>query len=336
MNKFLVSVFLLIANVSFAQAPSGYYSAMDGKTGEDLRLALFDIIRGHTSASYDDLWTHFEATDVDANGKVWDIYSNNPNGSSSYVYSFGTDQCGQYSGEGDCYNREHIIPQDWFNGNYPMYTDLFNLYPTDGFVNGKRSNLPYGEVGNATWVSQNGSKLGNCNYPGYSNTVFEPIDEFKGDLARSYFYMITRYQNVSHSWSSAIMNGKVFDPWFMKMIYDWHIQDTVSQKEIDRNNAIYQIQGNRNPYIDYAWLVDYAWDDLVGVENINEEENQVVINNLGVWLKHPGEINLYDLTGKLIGSYSTTHLDYPSLDPGVYIVSVLSQNKVVSKKIALH
>ncbi|NIK72839.1 endonuclease I [Thermonema lapsum] len=263
----LVAVFLWANSVAGAQ-PANYYSSAEGKTGYALKTALHNIIKNHQVQSYSSLWNHFQSTDKKPNGKVWDMYSDVPGGTPAYEYSFGSDQCGSYSKEGDCYNREHSFPKSWFNNASPMYSDLFHLYPTDGYVNQKRGNYPFGEVANPEWVSTNGSKLGPCSFPGYSGKVFEPIDEYKGDFARTYFYMATRYQDIIASWenytsySDAVLDGssdKVFEDWALNLLYSWHVQDPVSQKEIDRNNAIYAIQGNRNPYIDHPEWVSAVW-----------------------------------------------------------------------------
>lgn len=271
-KRLQLAVFLLLVMVIspvrfFAQAPAGYYNTANGLTGTPLRLALHNIIDNHMVKSYDFLWTAFKTTDDKPNGKVWDMYSDKPSGTPSYEYTFTSDQCGNYSGEGDCYNREHSWPKSWFNDASPMVSDMFHLYPTDGYVNGKRSNYPFGEVGSATWTSTNGSKLGNCNYPGYSGTVFEPIDEYKGDFARTYFYMSTRYYTEDGSWgSNGMVNGADLEPWAAKMLLEWHHNDPVSQKEVDRNNTVYGFQNNRNPFIDHPEWADYIWDPNVGVE----------------------------------------------------------------------
>ena len=162
-----VTLFLFVATISFAQAPAGYYTAAEGQSGEALRTALYNIIKTHTTLSYNQLWQSFYTTDARPdNGKVWDMYSDRPGGTPAYYFTFGSDQCGNYSGEGDCYNREHSVPKSWFGGSTPpMYTDLFHLIPTDGFVNSKRGNLPIGKVINATWTSSNGSKWAPPTFP---------------------------------------------------------------------------------------------------------------------------------------------------------------------------
>jgi len=138
----LVAVFLWANSVAWAQ-PANYYSSAEGKTGYALKTALHNIIKNHQVQSYSSLWNHFQSTDKKPNGKAWDMYSDVPGGTPAYEYSFGSDQCGSYSKEGDCYNREHSFPKSWFNNASPMYSDLFHLYPTDGYVNQRRGNYPY-------------------------------------------------------------------------------------------------------------------------------------------------------------------------------------------------
>lgn len=257
-------IFTLILN---AEIPAGYYDSATG-SGYTLKTQLHNIIDDHTVVSYDALWTHFQSTDVDNyyenNGSPLDMYSENPSGPDPYNWTFVSDQCGNYTGEGSCYNREHSFPKSWFNDASPMYSDIFHLYLTDGYVNGRRSNWPFGEVNAPTWTSLNGSKVGPCSYPGYTGTVFEPLDEFKGDFARSYFYMATRYEDVISGWpGSDMLDGsadKVYTDWALNMLIEWHTNDPVSQKEIDRNNIIYSdVQGNRNPFIDNPNYVYQIW-----------------------------------------------------------------------------
>ncbi len=261
--KILTTLFvsLIITLGLTAQIPAGYYDAAAGKTGAELKTALYDIIKGHSAVSYATLWTSFQTTDKRADGKVWDMYSN-------CTYTFGSDQCGSYGGECDCYNREHSWPKSWFNDATPMYTDLFHIVPTDGYVNGRRSNYPFGTVSSPTYTSGNGSKLGSCSYPGYTGIVFEPIDEYKGDFARNYFYMATRYENVISVWHSYDANAEavlqansfpVFEDWFKNLLLAWNNSDPVSAKEIARNNAVYAIQHNRNPFIDHNEYVASVW-----------------------------------------------------------------------------
>lgn len=262
-NLYLFILFLLVAVTLSAQEPAGYYSAAENKSDATLKTALFGIVGNHTAVSYDALWTAFKTTDKRADGKVWDIYSNATN------YVFGTNQCGNAPSEGSCYNREHSFPKSWFNDATPMYSDLFHLYPSDGYVNNRRGNLPFGEVGSVSYSSNNNyCRLGTSNFPGYSGTVFEPADEFKGDLARTYFYMVTAYEDRVSGWNSDHLDGTKYpalNSWSVALLLKWHRNDPVSAKEINRNNVIYNnFQHNRNPFIDHPELAEYIWGDKKG------------------------------------------------------------------------
>ncbi|SHH09376.1 endonuclease [Flavobacterium defluvii] len=266
MKKNYFLLLLLFSAIGFAQIPSGYYNTATG-TGYTLKTQLYNIIKGHTDNGYAGLYTTYQTSDVDNfyenDGTVLDMYSENPSGTDPYNYSTGsTQRCGNYSAEGDCYNREHIIPQSVFNEQSPMVADAHFITPTDGKVNGMRSNYPHGTVSTATYTSQNGSKLGSSSVSGYSGTVFEPINAFKGDIARMYFYFATRYENTVAGYSYAMFNGsnnQVFTTDFLNMLLAWHAQDPVSAREIARNNAVYARQGNRNPYIDHPEYVNQIW-----------------------------------------------------------------------------
>lgn len=251
--------------------PANYYSTASGN-GALLKTQLHNIIKTHNRRSYTQLWTDYQTTDKKFNGKVWDMYSDRPCDSSLYEYTFVTNQCGTYTQEGNCYNREHTIPDSWWGGSTTdsMYTDLFNVIPTDGYVNGQRGNYTFGTVGSASYTSTNGSKRGSCNYPGYNGVqgiVFEPIDEYKGDFARIFFYMITRYESRIPQWATfanaadALDGSKYpgFKPWQLNLLLEWHNNDPVDQKEINRNNAVYSIQGNRNPFVDNPQYVSLIW-----------------------------------------------------------------------------
>ena len=271
---FSLVIALTFALLAVAQ-PANYYNSANGLTGHQLKVALHGIIKGHTSISYAQLWNAFWSTDNKGNGVVWDMYSDRPNGTPPYVYYLGQDQCGNYSGEGDCYNREHSWPQSWFNNDGIARTDLHHIFPVDGWVNNKRANFAFGEVGSASWTSQNGSKLGSCKTPGFSGTVFEPIDEYKGDFARAIMYMSVRYYTEDGSWSSSDMTTKSeIQPWAIDLLLRWNEQDPVSDKEKERNEAIYyDYQYNRNPFVDHPEYARMIWDSSW---SIAEEGNEAV------------------------------------------------------------
>lgn len=251
-------------NINAAE-PSGYYSTCEGKSGASLLSALNSKIGSHTNVGYDGLWNVYKTSDVKPNGKIWDMYS-------TKEWPVNSQHCGNYKNVGDCYNREHSFPKSWFSKASPMVSDAYHIYPTDGKVNGQRSNFPYGECANGTTLSGNGGvkalgKLGASTYPGYSGTVFEPVDEYKGDFARTYFYMAACYNDKIAGWNSDMLAGNkfpAFKSWAINMLMKWHRQDPVSQKEIDRNDAVYKYQKNRNPFIDHPELAEHIWGDKSG------------------------------------------------------------------------
>ena len=261
----LIAFLLVVTSLLWATAPNGYYTAstLDGKNTANLRSAFQTIItNGHSVVSYSGLWTAYGTTDLNSSGKIWDMYSN-------CSFTLGTDQdSGSGSNECDVYNREHTTPQSWFGGASPMYSDLFNVYPTDKIVNAQRGNLPYGEVGTVSYTSGNGCKIGTCDFAGYTGEVFEPIDEYKGDFARTYFYMATRFADVIPGWVSSYGSsypvGVIYSAsnlglstYAANLFLAWSRQDPVSAKEIARNDAVYSVQNNRNPFIDFPGLEEY-------------------------------------------------------------------------------
>ena len=265
MKRFYIFILLLVT-VFVLQAqnrviPAGYYDNAAGKTGDELKEALHNIIKNDNHTSYAGLWTAYATTDKKpGTNYIWDIYSDNPNGTPPYQYTYSSDQCGSYNGEGSCYNREHVWAQSWTNDNSTHKTDLHHVYPTDGYVNAQRSNYAFGEVGTASWTSLNGGKLGTCKTSGYTGPVFEPIDEYKGDIARALMYVSVRYYTEDGSWSTSGMTNKSeILPWAVTMLLRWHAEDPVSEKEIARNEAVYNIQGNRNPFVDHPEYAARIW-----------------------------------------------------------------------------
>jgi endonuclease I len=260
MKRTLLSLVLTLAlGVVWAQGPNGsanYYQGADGLKGKALKTKLSSIISsGVTVISYKGLYDAYKKTDTRSDGYVRDWYSNITN------YRHGIDNKGNYSKEGDMYNREHSVPQSWF-GDGNIKSDIVHVLPTDGYVNNRRGNLPLGEVNNATYQSANGySKLGSCRTSGYSGTVFEPNDEIKGDMARIYFYMITRYEGSCGSWGNSVFTSQYpgLTQWTLDMMMRWSKDDPVDDREVERNNAVYETQHNRNPFVDYPGLEEYTW-----------------------------------------------------------------------------
>jgi endonuclease I len=252
-------------NASLSQAVRDYYRKAYGLSGAALKAKLHEILATTQSAgAYANLWTMYKSTDATPSGKVWDMYSSTSQDGSAAAYWFDFDanrDKGSGGGsEGQFYNREHSWPQSTFNGSSSgdaAYTDGHHIVPTDKYVNNQRGDLPYGEVGTATKTFRNGSKLGPAEGGlGYSGTVFEIADIYKGDIARMHFYMALRYYGDANfeacAWAGA---GAKLLPWYDAMLKEWSAADPVSAKETARNEAVEAYQGDRNPFIDYPELV---------------------------------------------------------------------------------
>ncbi|WP_111683919.1 endonuclease [Winogradskyella tangerina] len=308
MKHFYLISLLFVSSISFAQVPSNYYDSANGLSGFALKTQLKRIINDSNDGlsteflhmdQGDNLDNLYGTSDLDLyyenDGTILDIYSENPTGVDPYNYVFQTDECsGSFSSEGDCYNKEHIIPKSVYNDASPMVDDGHTVIPTDGRVNGLRSNLPFGVVDDSQLISQsgvsnptmNGSKAGgnlNSGYSaGYTSTVFEPIDEFKGDVARMYFYFVTRYEDQVDNWSAFPMfngsNNQALDEPFLTILLTWHANDPVSQKEIDRNNTVFNYQNNRNPFVDNPNYANLIWSSSSDTTPPSDPTNLVASN----------------------------------------------------------
>lgn len=384
MKKITTLLSLFIATICFGQIPAGYYNTATG-TGYTLKTNLYNIIDNNTNSSgtanYGDLWTlytqsAFRDNYYENNGTLLDIYSEKPSGTDSYEYSSTSEQCSGStpSAEGGCYNREHTMPQSVFSSAYPMYSDAHFVLPTDNRVNGWRDNYPFGKVVTTTAVAAtngtvsnaastpvfmtNLSRLGqnsNTDYAaGYTGVVFEPIDEFKGDIARALLYFGTRYQNQVTGWSYAMFNGtsnQVYTNTFLNILIKWHLQDAVSAYEIAKNNAVYNFQGNRNPYIDHPEYVCQIWttqcaalstDGFISLNDVSvypnpSNENKINIQS-SVEIK---DIQLYSINGQLIKEvenpeFSNNFYTLDNLPKGFYFLRLSSDNQSTIKKVIIN
>lgn len=260
-NIYLCALALCASTTVYGAAPEGYYSSCNGKSKGSLKSQLYTIVKDHKALSYsDDTWKAFHFTDIDANGCWWDIYTTN--------HIEATDN----KPDNSVMNVEHTFPKSWWGGaKNDAYKDIVHLMPVNSIANSTRGNVPYAEVENEASISDKCTnprfKVGTpkSGQGGGSNRVFEPDDEFKGDLARTYFYMVTCYQNLS--WSNdglrtaATGTYPTLQPWAIELLLRWHRNDPVDQKERDRNDGVYEQQHNRNPFIDHPELVEHIWGD---------------------------------------------------------------------------
>lgn len=378
-NTLLVFILMISAAVS-AQIPNGYYNSATG-TGFQLKTQLYNIIKNMDAQSYNalrDLYANgnskngFKDKYYENDNTILDIYSENPTGPDPYNFS-PTESMGSGANEGDAMNREHLIPQSYFNEGLPMRADAFHVWPTDSKVNGWRGNFAFGEVANPGSAqpcnsgasnmpckSKNGTLKGRF-VENNSITVMEPIDEFKGDVARAFFYFVTCYENrmsgfYSSSSNSSVKvmfdgsNNKAFNETFLQMLVEWHIMDPVSQREKDINDLIYyQHQSNRNPYIDHPEWVGTVWGIDMNVDDIHHQERKDISvynaadNTVVVKLENDAKsidvISVFDMTGKLVqtqkNSMNQKEVKVRVNQKGIYIIKTEGKGLEVNKKVVI-
>ena len=352
MKKLYYLLIILLSQSIFAQIPTNYYSTATG-TGYTLKTHLYNIIKNASDTGYN--WNTVNSCDLDKyyekDNSILDIYSENPTGQDPYNFVVATNQCGQYVNEGGCYNREHVFPQGFFNGVSPMRSDYHHIVATDGKVNNWRDNYPFGEVSSATVTMKNGAKLGPSSFPGYGGTVFEPINEFKGDIARMLLYFVTRYETQLSGFNSTdpSLNGvenpldgtstRGYDQWYINLLLKWHLQDPVSQKEIDRNNCVYSKQNNRNPYIDHPEYVTMIWTSTLETSEVSgiQKELKIVPNPVknqeltisGLEKSTATDVQIYSMNGQLVQTIDDVKdkqkLILKKLPKGIYILKAGKQ-----------
>lgn len=359
---FTFLVALSVTGTSLAQIPTGYYDGTNGLTGYDLKTKLNTITsNGSQDLGYGGLWITYATSDVDKyyenNGTLLDMYSERPAGPDAYEFKIGAspagNQCGSQNqnNEGFCYNREHSLPKSYFGGQsqVPMANDGHFVVPSDYYVNSRRGNFPYGETSTPTWTTTNGTKIGPSDFPGYNGTIFEPIDEFKGDFARMHLYFVTRYQDkltsfVPYQSAENPLDGTVdrgYKQWYINLLLKWAAQDPVSQKEIDRNNAVYARQKNRNPFIDHPEWVNIIWTSTLSTTEVSSlkktisvypnpvRNGQFYISGYG--LEDIATAQIYSMDGKLIQTVNQNFKNSKKIilkdqTKGVYILKTNTQS----------
>jgi hypothetical protein len=252
----LVAVVLLQTSVLLAAVPSGYYYFVKNKKKAELKTAIHTYCGPLKEFDYGGgagfTWEGFFSTDRRADSTVIDMYSNTVRKQTSFSAVTGM-------------HIEHSFPKSWW-GAYPnnAYKDLFHLYPADASANESKNNLPLGEVTGTPTFDNGVTKTGFNGFgTAYADKCFEPANEFKGDFARSYFYIASVYENLAPLMQSPmVINSSTYPfwkPWAIDLLLKWNKQDPVSAKELTRIEAVYALQGNRNPFIDYPDLAEYIW-----------------------------------------------------------------------------
>lgn len=379
---------MLLYVVVMAQPQPDYYTSgtLDGKSGRELELALRDIIYPHIKLSYNGLWEAYKITDTapldsvpsgyTKTDLVYDMYA-----WMKYFPKFHSDNDHTQTGG---INREHSVPNSWWggeNGNAEAYTDLHHLVPADGAANNAKNNYPLGEKSEndgltLSWPTQdkyhNGhlyvSKDHVCSRVwsvpsemqdnfGDAAKVWEPVDMYKGDFARMYLYLVCAYEGrinwkTNYMFVSDANKNTSIQPWALELLLEWHRNDTVSQKELDRNNAVETLQHNRNPFIDFPELVEFIWGDKnteafcladarcayhefhYSVDEYEETDDHFVYQNDNkLIINTEGLVQIIDVMGRVIVSenVTTNGIDISHINKGVYIVRVVGKDVMTQK-----
>jgi len=249
---FSTILFIACAMALQAQPSKSYYNGITGKKGATLKNALYSIISSHTNFSYSSLWYYYEQVDyldkTNSSGQhqVFDMYSTEVH----YFVGNGGTPSGM--------NKEHTVPKSWWSGTGPN-SDIINVLPSETQANSNKSNYPLGVVTGSVSTDNGRIKTGKSSR---NIMVVEPVDEYKGDFARIYFYVATCYPSAGWKSSTSfamISSGLTLADWIVDMLLEWNEQDPPSTWEATRNNRVEDVQGNRNPFIDYPELANYIW-----------------------------------------------------------------------------
>ena len=237
-----------------------YYEGLDHLEGETLKMALHERIREAIKLNYNQVWSYMRTADADPtqDDRMIMVYSQKSLPASSV--GGGEDASG--------WNREHVWPSSrgFSRTNMPAHTDLHNLRACEVTINRLHGDMSFGEAPAGLEV------------PGAPGTrydkaalIWEPSDEVKGDIARTLLYMDVRYQGGVKGESDLRLveklpagllkghdaegNGYLEN---LHTLLRWHEQDPVDAAELRRQEKVFAIQKNRNPFIDhpeYARLI---------------------------------------------------------------------------------
>lgn len=328
MKRFiLLSAAITALTSAEADYKEGYYDDLDGTSRERLKEAAKRCVEQHTRLNYTDLPNYWAETDIypdleEGCRRFWDMYSDN-------IYLIADNQTGKQAFSANKMQREHLVPKSWWKKGddveyTPAYSDMWNLYPSDGPANQAKNNYPLSPVATATF--DNGvSKVGTPEegYGGGCKNAFEPADEYKGDFARAVFYMATVYDDLPWKYTYMLQTEgwPTLRPWAYEMLLDWARLDPVSEKETHRNDAVEECQGNRNPYIDFPQLAEYVWGTLdTEIFFIDDQPGGVVhpngtsapvfeINNgyIRIICDSSRPVRVADITGRILLLITTPH-----------------------------
>lgn len=257
---------LLAVPAARAQRFEGYYDGLNGMSKDSLKAAVCRLVQPRRVLAYGGgaghTWMGFYTTDRLPDNQVLDRYSTG-------IFHFAEDDSAQGAAAVSGMNIEHSFPKSWWGGTVNnAYKDLFNLMPCERAINNSKSNYGMGVV--IEDKRGNGYTRVGTGFAGDSlvkKTLWEPADEWKGDFARGYMYMATVYAHLTWTGEGLTMLDSneypTFKPWAYTLLLQWSRQDPVDERELARNDSVYTIQQNRNPYVDFPNLCEYVWGDSI-------------------------------------------------------------------------
>jgi len=326
-HRLLTLLIILYSAIVFAQIPDGYYDEADGFLGDELKLALHNIIDNHVEYSYNDLRDFIlKNTDED------------PDNSDNVIllYTGRSQAKNTFGGDPNEWNREHVWAKSHgdFGNTPPAGTDAHHIRPTDVSVNSARGNLDF-DMGGTPLPEAPGCKK--------DNDSFEPRDEVKGDVARMLFYMAVRYEGGDGVADLELVDHVNTYPnpehGKLQQLLDWHLTDPPDEFELNRHEVIYSYQENRNPFIDHPEYVDMIWGDPNDIEDsksliINVYPNPVG-NSLNIEYFNNSNLkySLISVDGRIVleGTIKPGNntLNLSILNQGLYLLNLKNSNNIV-------
>lgn len=329
--------------------PSGYYSTLEGKAGNNLRQAIQDIIANPNMVrvhNYGDVYNVLKEADQNPenSNQVWMIY--NEQSISKIDYQTDNSIIGKW-------NREHIysqsrlgLPSTFIPNGTPDGINVWRLTTGSNDIEASHDDLHHlRAVG-----GQENSTRNNRNYGVDYNGPAGNLGSWRGDVARAIFYMAIRYNslNVVNGDPASSPTGQIGD---LATLLTWNNLDPVDDFEMNRNNIIYNWQMNRNPFIDNPALVNYVfgnlmnsiWNSALSTVNFNQKsptifpnpaQNQVVISGI----EKLSNLVIYSISGEKVASYlvsNESQLDL-NLPSGIYLVKIISDTFSTTKKLIIN
>ena len=340
---------LLSFAILLADIPPGYYDGTEGLTGNELKLALYNIIKDHIEYPYTstntDVWDILKVTDADPNSpdSVILIYTGwKANGELEY-------------NNGQGWSREHVWAKSHgdFGTTMGAGTDVHHLRPCDISVNSARGNKDF-DNGGDEYIDPDGAT-------GCYTTIYtwEPRDAVKGDVARMIFYMAVRYEGEGDEpdlemvdYVPSSPNQEPFHGKFSTLL-EWHSFDPVDDWEQNRNDIIYEdYQNNRNPFIDHPEFVGLMWNPVfinsnviskgsIELSNYPNPFNPITNIRFDIKENETGVLSIFNLKGQIIETqrFNSGIHTYPwnanKQGSGLYFYRLQTESCTETKKMLL-